>query len=832
VIRRSSHKPSVSVDSTNFYKLVDIYENVDSTKELRLQEFLSEVAEKRSHFEDALHDVQSLYQRFLTEANRGMHSKMQSTWSMAEEAEDASSQFRHTVGHNFLYVVFRACDHIRSVYRGLTDLAEGLSASSPLALSGNRIDLSDLKSFTHERMQQMAFELELNEPPVIRFAQSMLTLQNCRQNIVNALEEVVVILDAYHKELKNRHSSQGIEIFGDPMITDVALAIYENVDSHGEIEDGIDPDKVSAYSVQKAQVLAEATQTGLVGDFIRDPEQFLTFLKSAFTGLWEVGDKLSSMYEDEVDEVIEVIAPRKYFREVSKTSLSSRLDLLESLDPRQVTYRDQGRLLTSAERHDFNFRRDTVKTIVEMLRETPPVPAAEMVQYILGRKGELHVYHQDENSFYTCKIGSGNQFRGIAPGALEVVPGEKPSINLDHILGEGYDDIRSFITQVENSSKWHDLFVATSPSKTADKSNVLMIGPAGSGKTEVLRGVGADPKSVGIFAQGSDFNTCWMGEASKNPKRLFEAGLKLQKKTNKHVHFLIDEIDSILNNDRHNAGYINLTLEFQILMDGVVHYPNLSVWGTTNHPERIPLPMIRRFSKVAVVGELDQDDRVSLLQHFAGFMPWGPDLMVREDAWGDQAKRLDGATGDVIRKVIDAIWRRRMTTFVTDHEEQAEKLVKWLNREDRFDIREFEGERRATFKRLLSKHVSMTVDDLSESIDDALNNVAILNEIETAKATYERAKLFLTAIKDPDAFQFEEVEEVEEVEAAGEGSFTIPDESVLMDGVSIKESPVEVSPPQIPAQRILHRSVEADAFSSGHDGPAEAVPQPNDLFGD
>lgn len=68
----------------------------------------------------------------------------------------------------------------------------------------------------------------------------------------------------------------------------------------------------------------------------------------------------------------------------------------------------------------------------------------------------------------------------------------------------------------------------------------------------------------------------------------------------------------------HHQGYndINLTLEFQILMDGIVDYPGISLWGATNNPEKIPMPMIRRFNLVEIVGELQSEDRIKLLQMF------------------------------------------------------------------------------------------------------------------------------------------------------------------------------------------------------------------------
>lgn len=259
------------------------------------------------------------------------------------------------------------------------------------------------------------------------------------------------------------------------------------------------------------------------------------------------------------------------------------------------------------------------------------------------------------------------------------------------------------------------------------------------GKTEIFRAVGADTKSISVSVQGSDFNTCWKGEMEKNPKRMFEAGLKLQKESGKHVHFLIDEIDSVLNDDR-SFGSSNLSLEFQILMDGVVNYPNVSVWGATNNPRRIPMPMMRRFSQVLIVGELNQDDRIKLLKHFVGFLPV-EDLS--DDVWGAAATRLEGATGDVVRKVADHIWRSKMSWFVYNHGEVAADLLEELRGDTQFQLKDFSSRERKKFNKKLGNHFKVGAEDVNESIDIHLNNIAIRSEIETAKKTYEDARNFL-----------------------------------------------------------------------------------------
>jgi hypothetical protein len=725
-----------------FYDLVAIHQRVTAETQQFLDEFGYHLAESRVDIEADYDEVRELYNRFVQEAESGTRHRVQSEWATSEEQRKSRDPYRNTLsGASFLAVVNSLAKLARDSFENLQSLVE-LLRPMPLILSSDRPNLGRAFSFRPEIMQQMAYEIQVNNEAVSRFVTGVMGLRDGRKEILKTLDRVIRLLDGYYNVLVQRHSTEGVPIFRDPLLTDLAVCIYENIDSHGEIESGVDPDKVSAYSVKKATVLIEAAKSGKVGEFVSDPAAFIEYVKGMFRTLWEKLGELETRFEAIIQDTHKVVDPYAVFSPILDSNLDTALGVLDVMDPRSVAYRDPGKLMSSEEKHAHNFWTETIETIVAQLAEGDPPQA--LVQYILQRKFELREWQQDENSFYVCRIGSGNQFRGVAPGALEVIPGNRPTVNIDEIIGSGFDEVRTFVEQVESAAKWHDLFVATSPSRTADKSNVLLIGPQGCGKTEVLRAVGADKRSISIFAQGSDFNTCWLGEASKNPKRLFQAGMKLQKKADKHVHFLIDEIDAILNNDRQNAGYINLTLEFQILMDGVVQYPRLSVWGTTNNPNRIPMPMIRRFSKVAIVGELDTADRVRLLKHFTGFMPFED---ISEEAWAALAERLDGATGDVIRKIVDTVWRETVTDFVTRDPENAERMVQWLNRRGRFEVGGFNNRDRHEFKSMLALRGALArADQLSDSVDQALDNMAILHEIETAKMVYEDAKLFMASV--------------------------------------------------------------------------------------
>jgi hypothetical protein len=744
----SSTTSITDMNPAKFYALVELAKSIDKATFNDLDTFskaLEGVCESIDKEVDALAKANNA---LLSEVRQT--SRRKNPFAGSEEQDDPFSDLRHTIeGNNFLRVIFDVCRGIQMGFHNLLSTARGVRpAEFVLARKKNEgfskwgVDGFD----SVDDVQRMMFEFELNSAPLNNFMQGLLGTERAKTEVINLGRIINDHLDHYYQTLVRRHSTEGILIHSDPVTTDVAMSIFENVDAHGEIQDGKKPNEISAYSVRKAMIVADAVQNGLVGEFIRQPDKLINFVIDNVTTLWKLAEEMNKMFKPLVEQARAIVGyGLKKQHAMADSEFQVALVLLKDLDPRNVTYKEKFGLQTPEERFALKFQNETLKEITHLLSDREPVD--NLIQYILRRKAELRDYYMDENSFYVCKVGAGNPFSGEAPGSLSVVPGTRPVVNLDEIIGSGFAEVKGFFSQVEMSSKWHDLFMATSPSRTADKSNVLLIGPMGCGKSEILRAVGGDKKSIGVFAQGSDFLTCWKGEAEKNPKRLFEECLRLQRESHKHVHILIDEIDTILNKDtgRESFGATNLVTEFQILMDGVVHYPHLSVWGATNNPERIPMPMLRRFSKVLIVGELAVEDRVKLLKHFIDFMPTegfkGAD-------WMECAEMLNGAVGDIVRKMCDHVWREKMTAFVESNQSQATKIVSWLNHGGvKFTIGDFDSKKRGELHALLRPYVTVKPADVKRSIEIHLENVAIHHEIKTAVETYDKARKFLANIK-------------------------------------------------------------------------------------
>jgi len=734
---------AVQINPTQFYDLVKVAESFDFNGTKEILKILEDLC---NSFDKQVEEIGDTYNAMLSEAQQSFKTK--NPFDMKSQT-DWFKEFKHTMGGgNFVSMILNIARGIQMGFHELRDIVRDLQPVQLMFFGERRLPQ------TQEEFRDFTLVMQMNQVPLHRFILALEHASLLQNVVVSIARNVVHHLESYHQMLRHRHTVEGVKIHGDPIRTDLAIAIFENADAHGEIQDGKSPDEISAYTVRKATILADSICGGLFGGFVKDPAEVISFLSTNLKSMWEAADRVEVKTRDAANTVRIVLGAKNRKRMMSYQMFKEALESLNELDPREIRERDKGGMLSAEERSDHDFQNETIRQIAEALTKQE---GEEIIRFVLARKAERYKQQRDENSFYVCKVGGGNSFLGEAPGALEVVPGIKPKVDLSDILGTGFGDVRLMIDQAKDSSIWSDLFLATSPSGKIDKMNVLLVGPQGCGKTEALRALGGDTNSIGIFAQASDFLTCWKGEAEKNPKRLFEAGLKLQKETDRQVFFLIDEIDTILNGDRGQAAFggTNLATEFQVLMDGITAYPGLAVWGATNHPERIPMPLIRRFAKVILVGELNNEDRVGLLRRFLSYLPLSPNF--NDQIWNDGGKLLSGAVGDTVRKVTDDIWRKKMRTFVSKTPDEAKKVVAFLQEGGvRFDRSNFTRERRFLFQNMLrEQQVEVTPEDLLSSIHYYLENAAIRAEIETARATYEIAREYLVGMISPTAMAAE-----------------------------------------------------------------------------
>lgn len=724
----------LSLQPIKFYSLVRIIEDINSKEDIIIS-FFEGKAKSAEAFKKVRDQVKSLNDKITYEIMASTKAnKFSSIENLFGDIDDKRNKLYEV---NFINLYNRIIQELYSLIELSTSIANNLRPQ-PIMVSTNIIN-TDFKSTTD--IQNFIVEYNLNEHAILNIIDVSKKLLSLESTITNSIESIENMFDKYIESLSNKFSESGINIINNNIvITDVIESIYNNINNHGDYTG--DNKEISAYSLQKASIIIDMIMS--IRSIILNSSSAVSFVTDTLSIIKKDFNNLYSNFEYDAINTLKIVDPYSIYYKNNFSNIDSKISSLSNINNAiESIQSNSNKVISQEEKQLLDFKNETFKGIYDLIASG--AENYDIARYVIERKTILKKNTEIENAFFVCKLEDGNSFTGQAPGKLVIVPGIKPNEDISNILGSGFDEIRKFMEEIEYSHEWSELFLATSPSKSVDKSNILLIGPPGCGKTSVMRSIASDNGNVAIYAQGSDFLTCWKGEAEKNPKRLFEEAVKIQKNTKKHVHILIDEIDSVLvKPELKSPQDTNLSLEFQTLMDGIVSYPRISIWGTTNNPERIPLAMIRRFSKVLIVGKLTIEDRERLLKLFVGHLPTSN---FSNDDWVDCAKKLDGATGDVIRKVADSLWRNKMTEFVKSHKDKAIEISKELRGESGFDIKSINNDVRKKINDKISKFVKITPGDLHSTIENHLLNVAINAEIEEAVNSYDRADEFVNHLR-------------------------------------------------------------------------------------
>src|SRR5512135_1982048 len=233
-----------------------------------------------------------------------------------EVEDEGLDELLHTAsGHTFINLAF---DVLHTVEREAQNIHELLQDLRPgdLILTKKKHDPKDIEDFG--ALEHMLLEFQLNKPTIDKFINSVMRLRTCRASVYDRAMAIERALDVYYQKLQDRHTVQGIEIHIDPVVTDVAMSVYENVDSHGEIQDGKDPKELSAYSVRKATIIADAVKKGPIHDLIENPKSLTGKVAEYLKQLWTIAAELAEDWKESVKRVEEACDVRqKHSKEVT-----------------------------------------------------------------------------------------------------------------------------------------------------------------------------------------------------------------------------------------------------------------------------------------------------------------------------------------------------------------------------------------------------------------------------------------------------------------------------------------------------------------------------------
>ena len=141
--------------------------------------------------------------------------------------------------------------------------------------------------------------------------------------------------------------------------------------------------------------------------------------------------------------------------------------------------------------------------------------------------------------------------------------------------------------------------------------SLLLVGPAGTGKTQIARTLANEGGLAFLAATTADVKASFLGQSGNRVKQLFE-----RARTKAPVILFLDELD-IISPDRGGTGDA-LTVEIvgQLLqeMDGIeAQEGQVFLLGATNHPEQIDSAVLSRFREKILIPLPDRDARARLL---------------------------------------------------------------------------------------------------------------------------------------------------------------------------------------------------------------------------
>lgn len=237
----------------------------------------------------------------------------------------------------------------------------------------------------------------------------------------------------------------------------------------------------------------------------------------------------------------------------------------------------------------------------------------------------------------------------------------------------GVDEAKSELEEVVDFLKHPDKYTKVG---ARTPKGVLLIGPAGVGKTLMARAVAGEAGVPFFSMAGSEFMEMLVGVGASRVRDLFDTA----KKAGTAIIF-IDEIDAIgrtrgggsMGGHDEREQTLNQIL---VEMDGFTSKENVVVLAATNRPDVLDSALIRpgRFDRRVALDMPDIEGRKAILAIHAVGKPFAPTI-----DWTSVAKRTVGFTGADLENMLNeaailiARENRQEITFA-DIEEAATKV--------------------------------------------------------------------------------------------------------------------------------------------------------------
>lgn len=267
------------------------------------------------------------------------------------------------------------------------------------------------------------------------------------------------------------------------------------------------------------------------------------------------------------------------------------------------------------------------------------------------KRGKLELDEKQHNISFSAYMDT--------MGTLSLEKIAIPRVAYSEVIGKSWTEVKSKLKILTRYSQLNSLYTEMTPRRKTG-SNMLVIGPYGCGKNEFARALMSDDKVIVINMTTERMLTKWFGEAEANVRRLFEAAMKIRLLYGKPVVICWDEFDALYaagGSGGCEGTFTRMQKALQSVLDGDTNYEGVSMFAMSNEPDRIPVPIYRRFTHVQIIEALDAEDRVSLMRSFLHSTPLSSNFD-REYSWNNFVENTEYISGEICGKIFESIFNQ------------------------------------------------------------------------------------------------------------------------------------------------------------------------------
>ncbi len=604
----------------------------------------------------------------------------------------------------------------------------------------------------------------------------------------NSLEEPGMMMVMHDPgEIARRKKYVKVELIdGNPVLTDVLLNLAEALPNYQrsgaeEKSGGSGTRKVNPSAIKRAARELVATADPLFLSYLEQPEKYLEDL-AHFGGIF--GDLFADTESTNIEigkhplmqGVVQPPQLAMFFDHPTYRSIDRALAKIESADLDRVVQHPEDYVPDNRREADlFRVREKLLRHLHSTMqrlsrwddseievttdRESKYDFAEKAVLEAVELKSEMRdiALEGEKERVHTNKISGKEYYVGKQEGmgrfAFERAPA--PEVRMEDVIGASFDAAKKHLGKVIDLATLQLVMSLTAPDGKI-RSNMLIIGSYGCGKTELAKAACADPRVMGASVSLRNILTALAHESPNNLGRVYDEARKILQEGREMMPLLlvIDEFDGLFKRPNQKEGIVlgghdleQIELVLSEMLDGMGDYRGITTIAMTNQPEDIPPRIMRRFRYVDVVGQLTTEERAGMAKRYLAKLPLHETIgEANYAAWGE---RLKDAPGDVVRKVFDEVHWELMGRLWNNHPEEL-RLINGTLQEWKKDSSGYSEEiaRGYLLEELKSLGGLVYPDEVTRELEATLSRPENVEQIQLAKETYlsaEKIKQRLTA---------------------------------------------------------------------------------------